>query len=136
MNESMAREWLRKAWHDLSSAQILWDANHFTDVIGAQTQQAMEKTLKAFYAWENRRIPRSHDLVQLHSGIDSHLRLEEYQIDWLDMATGYYKTERYPVPVYGLPPREEVEEVLAFAHELLTMACRHLHIEKESLENS
>lgn len=30
-NEKSAKEWLKKAWHDLSSAQILYDAGHYTD---------------------------------------------------------------------------------------------------------
>ena len=33
-NKKIALEWLEKAWHDLESARILIDADHFTDVIG------------------------------------------------------------------------------------------------------
>ena len=32
MNEQAAKEWLKKAWHHLSGAKILYSVNHYTDV--------------------------------------------------------------------------------------------------------
>ena len=52
-NEILAKEWLTKAWHDLSSARILYDADHFTDSIAIDLQQAIEKTLKSIMAYNN-----------------------------------------------------------------------------------
>ena len=46
-NKQLANEWIDKAWHDLTSAKILIEADHFTDVIGIDLQQALEKMLKA-----------------------------------------------------------------------------------------
>ncbi len=43
MNKQAAIEWLRIAYHDLKSAQILFDADHYTDSIGCDLQQAIEK---------------------------------------------------------------------------------------------
>jgi len=42
-NKESAVQWLTKAYHDLSSAQVLYDANHYTDTIGYDLQQALEK---------------------------------------------------------------------------------------------
>ncbi len=42
-NKSSAIEWLIIAWHDLSSARILYAARHYTDTIGIDLQQAIEK---------------------------------------------------------------------------------------------
>ncbi|MDH4202546.1 MAG: HEPN domain-containing protein [Phycisphaerae bacterium] len=63
-NKSLAEQWLVKAWHDLKSAQILYDAGHFTDSIGCDCQQAIEKMLKSFLAYENKKIKRTHDLAK------------------------------------------------------------------------
>lgn len=31
MNETLAKEWLTKAWHHLSSAQVLYSVEHYTE---------------------------------------------------------------------------------------------------------
>ncbi len=33
MNEQAAKEWLNKTWHHYSSGKILYDVEHYTDVI-------------------------------------------------------------------------------------------------------
>ncbi len=50
MNKTAALEWLRISYHDLKSAQILFSVNHYTDNIGNDLQQALEKMLKAIIA--------------------------------------------------------------------------------------
>ncbi len=99
MNKTAAKEWLRIASHDLLSAQILFDANHFTDSIGNDLQQALEKMLKSFLAYQNAKIPKSYDLH----------------------------------PNYYLPPKEEIEEILAFTKRLFTTICDHLEIDPTKL---
>lgn len=48
MNEPAAKEWLTKAWHHYGSAQILYEANHYTDTIAIDLHYAIEVTLKSF----------------------------------------------------------------------------------------
>ena len=55
-NKKIAVEWLKKAYHDLSSARLLYAAGHYTDTIANDLQQAIEKTLKSFLAYENKKI--------------------------------------------------------------------------------
>ena len=43
MNKTSAKEWLVKVWHDLSSANILFEAEHYTDSIGVDLHYALEK---------------------------------------------------------------------------------------------
>ena len=64
MNKTASFEWLVIAYHDLKSAEILYNANHFTDSIGNDLQQSIEKTLKAILASQNKKIPKSHDLYE------------------------------------------------------------------------
>lgn len=52
-NKESAIQWLTKAYHDLSSAQVLYAADHYTDTIASDLQQAIEKMLKSFLAYEN-----------------------------------------------------------------------------------
>jgi len=40
-NKALANEWLVRAWHDLEGARILFNAGHFTDVIGVDLQQSI-----------------------------------------------------------------------------------------------
>jgi len=67
MNEQAAREWLTKAWHNLSGAKIFYDANHYTDVTAVELHYAVEKMLKSFLAYENKKIPKIHDLLDIYS---------------------------------------------------------------------
>ncbi len=56
MNKNAAKEWLIKSWHNLSSTKILLNANHYTDVIAVDLHYSLEKTLKAFSAYENKKF--------------------------------------------------------------------------------
>ncbi len=129
MNKQAAIEWLRIAYHDLKSAQILFNADHYTDSIGCDLQQAIEKTLKATIAYENRKIPKSHDLFHLYTLCnDTFVTLEKEEITYLHLATEYYKEDRYPNPNYFLPEKDEIKEVLRFAETFLLRICNALSI--------
>jgi len=132
-NKTLATEWLVKAYHDLSSARILYDANHYTDTIGFDLQQAIEKSLKAFLAYENKQIKRTHDLVEIYELVTGHIQLEDSQIDFLDMATNYYAEDRYPAHHLALPQREEIKDVLTFTETLFSMVCHILGIDEHDV---
>lgn len=53
-NKEAAKEWLEQSDHDLQAAQLLFEADHYTDTISYILQQALEKTLKAVIASQNR----------------------------------------------------------------------------------
>lgn len=128
-NKTYAKQWLVKAYHDLSSARILYEANHYTDTTGFDLQQAIEKTLKSFLAYDNKRIKKTHNLIELYELVPEHLYLEESDIELLVIATNYYLHDRYPVANTDLPPREEIKKVLDFAQDLLERVCRILEID-------
>ena len=56
-NKTYAKEWLTFAIKNLSTAKLLYDANHYEDIIGVEIQQALKKMLKAIYANENIKGP-------------------------------------------------------------------------------
>jgi len=132
-NKTLAEEWLVKAYHNLSSAQILYAANHYTDIIGLELQQAIEKSLKSFLAYNNNQIKKTHDLIDVCELVTGYIQFEEFEIDLLDIATNYYTQNRYPTPHPALPPRKEIKEVLDFAEDLFEKVCRILDIDKQKV---
>jgi len=127
MNKTASKEWLVIAYHDLKSAEILYNANHFTDSIGSDLQQSIEKTLKAILASQNKKIPKTHDLYEIYDLIEM-LDFNEEELEFLDKATLYLKEDRYPNPNYSLPSRDEIKEVLDFTQELFEKVCNILDI--------
>ncbi len=134
MNQTSAKEWLVIAFHDLRSAKILYEANHYTDSIGNDLQQSIEKILKSILAVENKKIPKSHDLLEVYENIDDKIKFEDDEFLILAKATEYYKEDRYPNPNYSLPPREEIKEVLDFTEQLFDKVCEMLDIDKEEFK--
>ena len=69
MNEQSAKEWLKKSWHNLSGAKILYNANHYTDVVAVELHYSVEKVLKSFLAFHNKRMMKTHDLYEIYKEI-------------------------------------------------------------------
>jgi HEPN domain-containing protein len=130
-NKTSAIEWLSIASHDLGSAKILINANHFTDSIGSDLQQGIEKTLKYILAAYNKKIPRVHDLSKVYFLLNGFIQLSEEEMDLLDIATDYYRDDKYPSPIYQLPTMEEIKEVYEFAMRLFNEVLEKLNIKGE-----
>ena len=133
MNKTASLEWVTIAFHDLKSAQILYQVEHYTDSIGSDLQQSIEKLLKSLLASKNAKIPKTHDLYEIFDLIDT-INLTEYELELLDTATLYLKEDRYPNPNYTLPSREEIKEILDFTEELFENVCNILEIEMEHIK--
>lgn len=70
----MAKTWLEYADMDLQSAKILLQHEGIPQIITFHAQQAIEKALKAYLIFKNKKFPKSHDtymLFQLCSEHDS-----------------------------------------------------------------
>jgi len=130
-NKPYAKEWLNFAIKNLNTAKLLYEVNHYEDIIGVELQQSIEKTLKSLLAYKNIKIPKSHKLVEILEYTDLNITDSEKFI--LEIATDYYKVDRYPNPNYCLPPRSEIKEVLDFAVELFNKVCSIVKIKKEDL---
>jgi len=46
-NKTYAKEWLVFAMKNLNTAKLLYEANHYEDIIGIELQQVLEKVLKS-----------------------------------------------------------------------------------------
>lgn len=133
MNKTASLEWVTIAFHDLKSAQILYEANHYTDSIGSDLQQSIEKLLKSILASQNNKIPKTHDLYEIYDLIDE-INLLESELKLLDKATLYLKEDRYHNPEYCLPPRDEIKEVLDFTEDLFDNVCKILDLNQEEIK--
>ncbi len=132
MNEQLAKEWLNKAWHHLSSAKLLYDAQHYTDIIAVELHYTIEITLRSFLAYENKQIKKTHDLLELSLLVENHIQIDELNI--LSLATKYHIREAYPPRNRRLPSINEVKEVLDFTEELFEKVCYKLEIKLEEVK--
>ena len=48
-NRTYALEWLTLAKRNLENAQLLFDENHYTDIIAIEIHHSIEKTLKSIF---------------------------------------------------------------------------------------
>ncbi|HRF56671.1 MAG TPA: HEPN domain-containing protein [Campylobacterales bacterium] len=132
MNEQAAREWLSKAWHNISGAKLFYEADHYTDVTAVELHYGVEKILKALIAFQNKKIPKTHDIYELYKQVDNLLDLE-YSLDLMDQITRYHIEEAYPAYNRNPPPKEEIKKVLDFSNALLKEVCNILGISIEEI---
>ena len=128
MNEFAAKVWLEKAWHNLSAAKVLFEANHFSDVIAVEIHYALEKIFKAYLAYENRKIPRTHDLVELSTYIEHYRVFEDKEIDILEIASDYHIEAAYPVFERSEISYEELSKVIDFTQNFFDQTINILGI--------
>ncbi len=131
MNEQSAKEWLMKSWHNLSTAQLLFGVNHYTDIIAVDLHYSCEKSLKSILAYQNKKIPKSHDLVEIYKNIIDFITIEE--IELLKQISEYHIEESYPAFNRPLPPREEIKEALDFTEKLFDKVCDILSVDKSEI---
>src|SRR3972149_2491396 len=95
-NKQYAEEWLEIAYHHLESAKTLLEADHFTDIIGLELHQAIEKICKSVYAYEKKKIEKTHDLILLINDINQAFHPTEKDLDIIEVANDYYSENKYP----------------------------------------
>lgn len=117
-NKSYAGEWLALAGKNLETADLLIKENHYTDVIGIEIQQALEKTFKALQAYNNIPVEKTHDLVKLHNINREFIKITSEDLELLEIITDYYLSNRYPGPNYSMPSKQEIADSLSFTHRL------------------
>ena len=134
MNKTLAIEWLNKAYHHIGSAKILFDAKHFTDVIGIDIHYGVEVTLKSILAYENKKIIKTHDLIELKIILQDRIDFDEDELKLLATITTYHIRGSYPPKDQKLPSFEEIEKSLNFSLKLFDRVCSLLNIQKSEVE--
>lgn len=116
MNPETIRNWIIKAEHDLKiGINELHSEKPATDMICFHMQQCAEKYLKAYLAFNEIEIKRTHDLAALLKDCiatdDSFKILLEKKIPLL---TPYGTVIRYPDDFY-MPSTDETKEAVSLA---------------------
>jgi len=134
MNETSAKEWLTKAWHHYSSGVVLYDVQHYTDVIAVDLHYAVEITLKSILAYENKKIAKTHDISELAKLLEDKISFNEDDQRMMVMITTYHIKGSYPTPNRKLPSRDEIKRVIDFSHFLLVEICILLNISIDEIK--
>ena len=121
---------LHKALHDLLSAKKLIGGNDpIRDTAAYHTQQCAEKSLKAFLAFHNRSIDKTHDLQLLFEFcIDIDPSYAELYEDGLTINP-YSTIFRYPGVVVE-PEMKDIQEAIEVAEKILNITVSKLGLEK------
>ena len=69
MGKELAKEWLKAAKDELDSISYLIEAEHLTNIIAFHSQQAIEKSFKAIIEYQDKIVPKKHDLFALYEMI-------------------------------------------------------------------
>lgn len=102
----IAKEWFERGKHDIEGARLLFDNKHYTDTIAHLI----------YHGWKLKKI---HDLEELLTETIKHNTDFKEYLDFARKATAYYIEDCYPP---GPPidyPREEIEESLKLAEEII-----------------
>jgi len=133
-NSTYAKEWMQFAYKNLATAKLLYECGHYTDIIGIELEQFFEKAIKSLYAYNNQKILKSHDLIELLSNLEFSKELSEEEIDLISIASDYYKDDRYPNPNYELPSKEEIEQILKFAKKFFHKVCKKIELNSDEFK--
>ena len=117
-------EWLKAAKDDLILLDEIIDNPHITNLIAFHAQQAVEKSLKALLEYQNKKVPKTHNIQALIdiSGFD--YKNEDSLIQLLDAL---YIESRYPGDMgllpYGKPSLEDAKKFYNFAYFVFNRIC-------------
>ncbi len=126
-NKKLALEWFDFARKNLETAILLYKANHYTDVISIDIQQSIEKALKAIYAYNNDKIPKTHALDILFNYASRYIDWQNTELKTLLIINDYYQSERYPGPRYFMPEREEISSSIQYAENILEQVLNFIN---------
>jgi HEPN domain-containing protein len=112
----LVRGWLAKAESDLSAADLLLEGSGPYDIVCFHAQQAIEKTLKGFLAFQGLPAPHTHDLEELQRLCLEKESLPALATIDLTQVTDYAVAARYDLDFW--PDRKTAAEALTVAEQV------------------
>lgn len=108
----LAREWLTLADDDLRIAELaMKDTDPVCWAAAFHSQQAVEKSLKAFLAYYERHVEKTHDIEFLLGLCKRILPEIERFIEKGSVLTDYAVDSRYPAPRVEVTPQQAKEAI-------------------------
>ena len=117
-NKIKAKEWFKKADHDLDAISDILKGSGHPDVAGVLLQQGIEKYLKGYLINKGWKLIKTHDLKQLLDEAVKYNSTFNNYYDLSDMVTEYYFEEKYPFGETEVSS-EEIKENLKKAKKLI-----------------
>ena len=99
-------------------------------MIAVDIHYAVEVILKSFLAYENKKIAKTHNLLDIYKIIIFHITFEEDELDLMDTITSYHIKGSYPPIDRKMPSRSEIKKVIDFTDKLFDRVCKILKINK------
>ena len=112
-------EWAEKGEHDLETATLLHNENHYTDIVAFHIHQAVEKYLKAYLLFNGWKLEKTHDLIKLKAELEKYgLDLSDYELQ-VEKINEFYIESRYPLSSVTDYSRAEITESLSAAQDII-----------------
>ena len=134
VNKIYAVEWLKKAYYDLDSANILSKSGHYTDTIGYLYHQSIEKLFKSIIAYQNDFIKKTDNLIELNEMINDYFDFNEDELILLGKITIYCTKQRYPSLDKKLPSKNEIKATKEFSIYLFEKVCSIIDIDHNEVK--
>jgi len=121
-NLTQAKDWIAYAQRDYDLAKTIEQTTwpRFLEGICYHSQQATEKALKAVLAYQNTRIPKTHDILELFEKIEPIAPSVIFDERIADKITNYAIANRYPNHPFDLT---ESDATLALKYARETIAA-------------
>jgi HEPN domain-containing protein len=106
MTREISKKWFKQARHDLEMAEKNIAIGGF-DIAAFLSHQAVEKLLKAVFAWQGQKVPKNHYIDEMARELGLPQDVLE---DVLDLTVDYMLA-RYPDAGFHVPFEEYSQEI-------------------------
>jgi len=134
MSVEMAKEWLKSSKLDLDNIHYIIEVEHLTSVVAFHSQQAIEKSLKAYLEYQEINIPKTHKLQNLLGRVDIEFEIDDNILQLIDKL---YIDSRYPGDLgllpYGKPTLLDAKEFYEIALSIFEKVCDVLDIKCQEI---
>lgn len=132
--EDIYFNWIYFAEQDLNFAKLGYKDNFYSHVCFL-SQQVIEKSCKAFLIFKKINYPKTHKIIDIINYDRALFSLLKNNIENLKIIDTFYIPTRYPEGIPGslkdgLPGKDNAEECLELAEDVLTIIKKELKLDK------
>ena len=125
MQNNIFNKWIYFAEQDLNFAKSGLKDKFYSHVCFL-SQQAVEKTCKAFLIYNNLNYPKTHKIVEIINSNKKLLNMLKKYIDEIKLLDAFYIPTRYPDGIpgslsEGLPDKKDAESSLSIAEKIFNI---------------
>ena len=128
VKDKIVKEWLLKGKHDIEDAQFLFENDRALENVAFHVHQALEKYLKGFLIYNGWDLERIHDLVKLLKEAIKYDDSFEQFTGFVRAVTRFYFETRYPVGYDVGYTKEELQEVITQAYDLISLIKERVRV--------